>query len=147
METFRPLKKVEDTLKLWARQLNYQLTHLFAVTSYTPTLTWTTGTPATNVSYKFQYQVIGKLCFVTGYYTADDGNGATALTITTPYTQKSYSGEYLQSFSAHQLVDTTWSNPLAYLDDNDGLIKFNSFTTCTDNTSVKILVSGFYEIN
>jgi hypothetical protein len=113
---------------------------------WTPTLTWTTGTPATDVVTTAKYVVIGKLCYFTLYYKASDGNGATALTVTLPVTAYDKAGSQPASCNAQQKVDTTWTNPLAYIDDDNNLLKFRSLATVTDTNAVELLVTGFFEV-
>lgn len=113
--------------------------------SWVPTLTWTTGTPATNVVTIARYQIKDKKVFFNFYYVADDGNGATALKISLPVIPKDNDSRI--PLSALQRVNTTWSNPLAYIDDDDGNgIQFRAFATATDAQAVELHVSGFYEI-
>jgi hypothetical protein len=112
--------------------------------SWTPTVTWTTGTPAGSVAQTARYTTIGNICYFNYSYTATDGNGATALTITLPVTAKDNNA--LFSLSSQQKQNATWSNPLAYIDDDSDGISFRSLSTCTDTQAVEIIVSGFYEI-
>lgn len=114
--------------------------------SYTPTLTWTTGTPATNVVSSFKYRKQGKTVRIQGNYKADDGNGATNVTITLPFTAKSYSGVQPMAIASQQKVNTIWTVPIGYIEDNTSLVKFRTFATCTDNQAVEINFSGEYEI-
>jgi hypothetical protein len=47
---------------------------------------------------------------------------------------------------SQELADTTWSDPIAYIDDGGTTIVFRSFATIADTKAVKVLVSGSYEI-
>jgi len=113
-------------------------------TDWTPTLTWTTGTPEGSVVTKARYKIVDKICYFTFYYSATDANAATALTISLPVLPKD--NDTLTALSAQELADTTWSNPIAYIDDGGTTIVFRSFATIADTKAVKVLVSGNYEI-
>jgi hypothetical protein len=113
-------------------------------TEWTPTLTWTTGTPEGSVVTKARHKIVDGVCDFSFYYSATDGNGATALTISLPVLPKD--NDTLTSLSSQELSDTTWSNPLAYIEDGATTITFRSLTTIADTKAVKILVTGSYEI-
>ncbi len=115
-------------------------------TSWTPSLTWTGGTPA-NVLTVARYKVIGKTCFVTFRVSSADGNAATNLTISLPIATASIANHYVP-IMASMAVNNVWSNPLGGIDLGNGLniIVFKNFATCTDNVSCYIFVEGFYEI-
>jgi hypothetical protein len=107
------------------------------------TETWSTATPA-SINRIARYTTIGNTCFFNYYAASADGNGATQLTITPPVTPKDNNS--VITFTAQQQVDTTWTNPLAYLDDDAGGITFRAFAVATDAKSVTVIVSGQYEI-
>lgn len=111
---------------------------------WTPTLTWTTGTPATNVVTKARYKILDGVCYFSFYYTADDGNGATALTITLPVLPKD--NDSLTALESQQKQNTTWTSPLAYIDNGATTIAFRNLSTCTDGQAVIVMVNGSYEI-
>jgi len=112
-------------------------------TTWTPTVTWTTGTPA-SISSVYRYCQIGKTVFFKIFMHSTDGNGATALTVTVPVTSKDNGANTM--FTGLQLVDTTYSDPLPMLWENNSTIYFRGFKTCTDAKTVQILVEGFYEV-
>lgn len=114
-------------------------------TDWVPTESWTTGTPATNTVKIARYNRIGKTVFFNLYYKADDGNGATDVTFTLPIAPKD-NNSYI-SCTGYQIVDTTKTNPIPYIDDSATLIKFRSLSTATDNTALEINVTGSYEIS
>lgn len=113
-------------------------------TDWTPTLTWTTGTPEGSVVTKARYKILDGVCYFAFYYSATDANGATALTISLPVLPKD--NDSLTALQSQELADTTWSNPIAYIDDGGTTIVFRSFATIADTKAVKVLVSGWYEI-
>ena len=113
-------------------------------TSWIPTLTWTTGTPEGSVVTKARYKIVDGICNFTFYYSATDANGATALTISLPVLPKD--NDTLTALQSQELADTTWSNPIAYIDDGGTTIVFRSFSTIADTKAVKVLVTGSYEI-
>lgn len=111
--------------------------------SWTPTLTWT-GTPPLTPTTVAKYKQIGSTVHFNLSITSTDGNGATALTITLPIAPKVNSTTI--SLNAQEKVNTTWTNPLAYIVDSGSLIQFRSFSTATDNVALEVLVSGSYEV-
>jgi len=113
-------------------------------TSWIPTLTWTTGTPEGSVVTKARYKIIDGICHFTFYYSATDANDATALTISLPVLPKD--NDTLTALQSQELADTTWSNPIAYIDDGGTTIVFRSFSTIANTKAVKVLVTGSYEI-
>lgn len=111
--------------------------------AWTPTLTWTTGTPA-SVTTVARWMRINKTVFFNFYTSSADGNGATVLTISLPVAPKDNNS--FIPVQALQLQNTTWTNPEAFIDDNASVIAFYGFSTATDNQAIKIIVSGQYEI-
>jgi hypothetical protein len=112
--------------------------------AWTPTVTWTTGTPEGSVAQTARYTVINNTCYFNYSYTATDGNDASALTITLPMTPKDNNAIIV--LQAQQKVNTTWTNPLAYIDDDSGGIAFRSLSACTNAKAVEVIVTGFYEV-
>lgn len=109
-----------------------------------PTLTWTTGTPEGSVVTKARYKIVDGVCYFNFYYSATDGNAATALTISLPVPPKD--NDSFITLEAQEKSDTTWSNPLAYIDDGATTIAFRSLTTIADTKAVIVMVAGSYEI-
>jgi hypothetical protein len=112
--------------------------------NWIPVLTWTTGTPEGSVVTKARYKILDGVCYFAFYYSATDANGATALTISLPVLPKD--NDSLTALQSQELADTTWSNPIAYINDGGTSIVFRSFATIADTKAVKVLVSGSYEI-
>jgi hypothetical protein len=112
--------------------------------SWVPTLTWTGTAPAVNIIVKARYTIIGNVCYFNVYHAADDGNGATGLTITLPVPPKD--NDSFVCLNGRQKVGTTWSSKICFIDDSTNTIQFNNFAACTDAQAMAINVSGFYEI-
>lgn len=112
--------------------------------AWTPTLTWGTADPATNVVRVSRYMVSGNRVDFDFYYKADDGNAASSLTVTLPFAPVNNSG--FTSLSSNQKVDTTWSDPAAFINDTASTIQFHKLSACTDTKAVIVEVSGSYEI-
>jgi hypothetical protein len=118
-------------------------------TSFDPTLTWTTGTPA-SITEAGRYIVVEGMCFFHYYLTSADGNGATALTITLPVGCEYGSTDI--ALNSIQLVDTTYSCPCAYINRDQmaasdrNKISFRNLSTATDAATVSVYVSGFYPV-
>jgi hypothetical protein len=113
--------------------------------SYTPTFTWGTADPETNVASSGRYHKIGNTCHVNVYYTADDGNDSDSLTISLPIAPTNNSAKI--AVSGYQKVNATWTQLVGYIDDSASTIQFLNFQTCTDGTAVEIILTGFYEVN
>lgn len=111
--------------------------------AWSPTLTWTTGNPA-SLTTVARYKVQGKICYFNFMTTSADGNGATALNISLPVAAKDNNS--MVTFPAQQLQNASWTNPLAWLDDDANGIVFRAFTTATSGQALTIIVSGQYEI-
>lgn len=108
-----------------------------------PTLTWT-GTPPLTPIVVAKYKQIGSTVNFNLSITSTDGNGSSQLTITLPIAPKVNSTTI--PLNAQEKVNTTWTNPLAYILDSGSLIQFRSFSTATDNVALEVLVSGSYEV-
>lgn len=111
--------------------------------AWTPTVSWTTGTPA-SIAQVARYKITDKTVYFN--YTAEsaDSNGCTALAISLPVAAKDNNA--LIALSSQQLNNATWINPMAYIDDDSAGIAFRAFATVTDGQAIKVIVSGFYEI-
>jgi hypothetical protein len=116
--------------------------------TWTPSLTWTTGTPASPTTVA-RYQIQGSRVFFVFESTSADGNGGTALTVTLPITPKDVNE--MNTVSGIQLQNATYSNPLSYIDQTNDtagnrLLTFRALSTCTDGEACSVFVSGSYEI-
>jgi len=119
------------------------LTSNAAWTTWNPTLTWGTADPA-SVTTVGRYKIVDNVCFFNLMVSSADGNAASSLSIAVPATPKDNNS--MVCFAAQQLVDTTWTNPMAWLDDDSGGIVFRAFSVATDGTALTVIVSGQYEI-
>jgi hypothetical protein len=111
---------------------------------WTPTVTWGTADPATNVAQTARYTIIGNTVYFNYSYTADDGNAASSLAITLPVTAKGNNAKI--ALSALQKVNATWTNAMGYIDDDSAGIAFYNFQTCTNAQACEFIITGFYEI-
>lgn len=112
--------------------------------SYIPTLTWTTATPTAPTTIA-RYTTVGNTCHFNINISSTDGNGATALKITLPIAPTDNNA--IINTNAQQKVNTTWSNPLAYIDDDDtNGIQFRSLSIATDAVALEINITGNYEV-
>jgi hypothetical protein len=116
--------------------------------AWTPTLVWGTADPA-SITKVGRYKVANGTCYFTAYITSADANACTSLTIAPPITPLDINS-YIRVASI-QLNDTTYLDPMGYIDQLDGtagnrLIKFYSFATVADTKTVTVEVSGCYEI-
>lgn len=115
---------------------------------WSPTLTWTTGTPA-SLTTVARYKKLGKTIFFTFYTTSADANGATQLTVTLPETPADINA-YVPC-TGYELQNATYYDCRPYIDAANNtagsrVLTFRSFQTATDAQTVTIEVSGFYEV-
>jgi hypothetical protein len=121
--------------------------HVWA--NWTPTLTWTTGTPAA-ITTIARYLQIGKTIFFQISILSSDSNACTALVISDlPGTIVNVAGETFSAASLQRYgaTGTTYIDPLAYIYPTDETIRFRAFQTATDGQAIGINVSGFYEVS
>lgn len=145
-------EKVSSTAYRWMRQ---KYDDLPKWSTWTPTLAWTTATPA-DVDITARYQLSQKtgLCKIDIEITLgdDDGAGATDLTITPPpgcYPQDV--DAYIPLSASQSVAGAVPTNPVAFIDclhntAASRLIQFQSFAECTDNKSLTLRVSGAYPV-
>lgn len=113
--------------------------------TWTPTLTWSGGTPST-LGTVAKYTQIGKTVFFTFSTASADSNGATGLTITLPITPVNI-GAY-QVFSAIEYKGGVgWIDVKGILAPADNKILFTNFAPCIDGADVAVIVSGQYEVS
>lgn len=115
--------------------------HYFA---WTPTLTWTGATPTQQYG-KYIFAVVGNTCFFEFFFQTSDGAGATNMTATPPIAPRNLGG-YTMPCVGQARVSSTWTNPLAQINDTGNVISFNSFPTFTSGQACQIIVTGHYEI-
>lgn len=113
-----------------------------------PTLTWT-GTTPTGLTVIARRRIsIGK-CNVNVYLVTTDGNGATGLKISLPPDATPKNTQSLIAMDSRQIVNSTKTDPLAYIDNvspSNG-IQFYNLATLTDSVTTIIVVSGSFEID
>ena len=123
------------------------ITDSVAWTAYTPTVSFSTATPTVTK--------VGRYCRVSNlvYFVVDvfsaDGAGGTPTGISLPVTPADI--DSFPAISSLQLVDTVWSNPMAYIDMSDGtgsnrIVAFRAASQCTDDKTMRLNISGFYEV-
>lgn len=116
--------------------------------TWTPTLTWTTGTPA-SLTTTCRWTQLGNIVFFNLYLNSADSNGCTNLTFTLPSTP-SNTGCY-PIFTARELygvAGTTYANITFYGTQSgaDNLARTNQFQAATDGQRIQIICQGFYEV-
>ena len=111
---------------------------------YIPTLTFT-GTPPASITIVARYRQLGNKVDFNISLSSADGNGATGLRLSLPITPRDNNS--VISANSQEKVDTTWSNPLAYIDDDTGLgVQFRNFSTATDAVAWEMIITGSYEV-
>lgn len=119
-----------------------------AWTAWTPSLTWTTATPAAGATTARYYRV-GKTIFFEFYFFSGDSNGTTNLTFTLPSTPSNVAARIVfASSERYGAAGTTFTTPIAeYLaDGTSSAVYFRSFQTASDGQPISVSVAGMYEI-
>lgn len=110
---------------------------------WVPSLTWGTADPA-DVGTVARYMVQNHTLFFNISIASTDGNDASSLTISLPFPPKDNNA--LIPVDGYKVVNASWAQAFAYIDDGASNIVFNGFTTCTDGAALKIILAGQYEI-
>lgn len=111
--------------------------------AWTPVLTWGTADPA-DVATVARYNIIDKTVNFNVYISSADGNDASSLTVSLPVAPKD-NNSFITPH-ALQLIDASWREAMAYIDDGASVIGFYNFGACTDAAACKFIISGQYEI-
>lgn len=138
-----------STCTIFLDPLGYQAVSPTAVTTWTPTLAWTTATPPA-LKPTYQYQDIGKrtTCWVT--IAGSDGAGATNLTMTLPTSAANASvAPHTQRTPVliDLIVDSVWSNTgslQVFVDQSDSTLKFGTAFALTDDKEFMIHMEFSY---
>jgi len=111
---------------------------------FVPVLVWADATP-TGLTVVGRYRHIGNgVEFVINIRGAD-GAGGTLSSATLPVTPSDLN--IVIPVCGLQKVDTTWTNPEAYIDaETDLKIEFKGISACTDDAAFEIALSGSYEV-
>lgn len=114
-----------------------------AWSAWTPTLVWTTGTPS-GINTTARYVKIGKIVFFEFTIVSADSNGCSDLTISLPVSCVATS--IYCNFPCYESNSVIWTNPLGYIDTDNSLLKFRTFSTVLDGNGVRVEGQGFYEV-
>lgn len=113
---------------------------------YTPTLVWTTATPA-SVSVVARWTQIGRVLYVFVYVNSTDSNGATNLTITLPKTVSDPGvGPAAYGYQIYGAAGSSYADPLPYIASSVSKIQFRNFQAGTDGQRIAVVVSAFCEV-
>jgi hypothetical protein len=116
-------------------------------TDYTPTLTWTGGTPAA-ITTIARYCRCGFVVFGNVDISSADSNACSNLTISLPIAPALHSANMrITSYEKAGAGGVTYTTAIGYIDPSDSLIKFRNFTTATDNQAFAMVCSFFYEVD
>lgn len=113
--------------------------------AWTPTLTWTGGTPAALTTVA-RYCQIGRIVFFSFQTSSADSNACTNLTISLPVTFTSALVWSCSAIERYGVAGATYAALSAYADASDDLIHFFDFRTATDAQAVAVFITGFYEV-
>jgi len=115
--------------------------------AWTPTLTWTTGTPSSVVT-TARWNQVGKIVFFTLFITSSDSNGCTNLTFTLPVTPANAGGYTLFTAFERYGAVATYKTLTFYSTNNgsDTLARTTEFQAASDGYVVQVTVTGFYEV-
>jgi hypothetical protein len=122
-------------------------------TTWTPTIVYSTGTPAGSLVETCRYQLRDGICHYDVEITATDGKGCTQVAIPPPagaYPYPAGSGVEIPAMSGEQLVDTTVTNPSVYMDVGNAtiasrVITTRNLSTATSGKAFALRASGWYE--
>jgi hypothetical protein len=116
--------------------------------NWTPTLTWSTATPA-SVSTQARYVQIGKTIYFDMLTASTDSNATTGLTISnfpgTKITTVNYTA--FSAWERYGAAGNTWSPVVAVINFTTGVVTIADFKTATDGQLVWIGIQGFYEVS
>jgi hypothetical protein len=113
--------------------------------AWTPTLTWTGGTPA-GLTTVARYCQIGRTVFFSFQTSSADSNACTNLTITLPVAFTSAMVWSCSAIERYGVAGATYAALSAYADASDDLIHFFDFRAATDAQAVAVFITGFYEV-
>lgn len=131
----------------WSIEFNIWFEVDGSFSTYTPTVT-ETGGPATPTAIG-RFKIIENMVYGYVLFTDADGAGTTAITTSLPTNMQDWNAKI--PVSSLELVDTTYSEPCAYIDAvtntvADRIIKNNAFSTWTDNVAIKYSVAFCYPL-
>jgi hypothetical protein len=120
-------------------------------TSYTPSETWTTGTPASITKAGF-YKVVDGVVFGVYGTSSADNNAATQLVVLPPDRIHPPDTDTYVAVTGLALSNATYTNPYAYLDSANATEASRAFTltnppTWTDGQAVAVYMTYAYELN
>jgi hypothetical protein len=127
--------KVEDGWKEWS-----------------PTVVYTTGTPI-GLTKSLRYVLYKGICFYDVSIESTDGKACSQIAVPLPpetgYPYIAGLGQ-VAAMSSIQLVDTTYSNPSAYVDAGNATIAsrvltFHNLTACTTGKVMSVRATGWFE--
>lgn len=118
-------------------------------TSFTHTITWGTGTPASYVPVG-KFTTFGGLCFLSVWGHSTDGNGATSYIGTMP--MPAYKGSNVKPIlMGYQLQNATYSECAPRIDNTQSVhasrtVSLTIFTTATDAQAVDVCIGGWFAV-
>ena len=115
-----------------------------AWTSWSPTLTWGTATPA-SLTIRANYVKIGKTVIFSFDASSTDSNGTTGLTLTLPI-QHAGDPVFVTAAERAGASGTTWYPVNAWIGSSANTVVFLGWTTATDGQAIWVACSGAYGI-
>ena len=116
-----------------------------AWSSWSPTLTWSTATPA-SASATAYYGRVGRMVFFQVEIYSADSNGTTGLEFTLPaYGENHGAWIHASGIEFYGASGTTIIDPFPYIALDMNKCYFHNFQPGTDGQPIKVRVSGFYE--
>jgi hypothetical protein len=114
--------------------------------SWTPTITWTTATPA-SLDITGNYCIVGKTVFFKIRAYSADSNATTGLTcnIPIPASVNELAAFYISGYERAGASGATYYPLACYC--NSNIITIGNFTAATDGQLVTVQLSGFYGID
>lgn len=114
---------------------------------WTPTLTWSGGTPSVGVN-DGQYFVDGPLVFFAVNIFSGNSKGVTDLTLTLPITPSALINRVVVATQeGYGFGGNTYKDPLASIAAANPVLSFKSFAAGTSGQILRLTTTGFYAID
>lgn len=151
-EESRTITNLEFTTATDGQNLHWFCSAIMPINNWqawTPSATYTTGTPATNLGYTGDFDAYDNMVFISGHLTFDDGNGCTAVVATgLPVPPRALCTKIAIPSTQVQHTDT-FVNPMVFLDSDDTdpddrAVEQDNLTTFDDAEVGELQFTGFY---
>jgi hypothetical protein len=112
--------------------------------NWVPSLAWAGDVTPAALSVVARYMIQNHTVFFNVYASSADGNNATGVTVPLPFPPKDNSA--IVAVHAIELINETFNMMAGYIDGGEANLAFYNFQKATDDSALKIIASGQYEI-